>query len=135
MRDSDDIRQMLEDLDKRVTVLEDIHQQSDTVQQTSNDLRTFVASHEASNHFEKALLIGYFYDQIEQSGGFSVSDIEDGYLESRMKLPANPRDTLTKCENEKGWMMKTGETDGLADVRVLTDDGITYVEEVLSDGA
>ena len=94
-------------------------------------LSTFVTDAEPSTHPERALLVAYYLEQYERQETFTTNDIEDGYVEARMKTPANLSDTLAGC-GEKDWMLEAGTEDGgQSRLRRLTNDGIQAAEGLI----
>ncbi|MCO8254526.1 hypothetical protein NKF26_12005 [Haladaptatus sp. AB618] len=125
------LRDEVDDLKERVSTLEKRLEGGEGTPEDFVGLREFVNKTNPSTHNERALVIGYHFDRQQGKESFSSDDIEGGYRTAREPLPANISDVLSKCEN-KGWLMRDGK-EGQAQLRVVTSDGLKYVEEMFED--
>lgn len=127
------LREEVEDLKERVSRLEERLESGEGAPDDVVGLRDFVSDFDPNTHTERALMIGYHLDQHQGQEKFTSDDIKDGYRTAREPLPANMSDVLAKCEDQD-WMMRDGE-DGQTQLRMVTRDGLSHVEEVMEDGA
>lgn len=130
---TDDLREEVEDLKERVSRLEERLESGEATPDDVVGLREFVNDFDPNSYNETALAVGYHLDQHQGQDHFTRADIEDGFRTARQSLPANMSDTLAACE-DNDWMMRDGE-DGQSQLRMVTSDGLDYVEEVMEDGA
>ncbi|WP_135665199.1 hypothetical protein [Halorhabdus rudnickae] len=122
----------VEELESRVNELEQlIHDGQGTDEVTG--LREFVNQINPSTHVERALAIGYYLEQYQGQENFTRADLEEEYRTCRVQKPANMSDVLANLR-EKEWAMPDGEK-GQSKPHRLTADGLTQIEEGLSDGA
>lgn len=126
-----DLAAEIDDLRDRVEQLEGLIEDDPERVDDAPTLSTFVTEAEPSAHPERALLVAYYLEEYGGQEEFTTSDIEDGYVDARMKTPVNLSDTLGTCDN-KGWLLETGtEEGGQARLRRLTNDGVQAAEELI----
>lgn len=125
------LRKELDELKERVSALEAKIEDDPEVTRDAMDISTFVQDFDPDTHSERAAAIAFYLEKYEGQEKFTRKDIEEEYKRCRMNLPANMSDVLSSCES-KGWMMRDGK-DGQANVRTLTRNGLTMVQEVIEN--
>lgn len=127
MSEDENLRLRVEELEERVTELENRLDGGGDVQ-TADGISEFVQSVNPSNHQERALAIGYYYETYRDYENFTNSDIEEGYRECRIPRPGNIRDVMNKLNKQEGWTMEDGK-DGRATQWIVSRDGQEWIEE------
>lgn len=127
----DDLEQEIEELKDRITRVEGLLEAEPERADDVQNLAVFIDDKSPSSHKERATVVGYYLEEIEGQDTFTTTDIEDGYRTARISLPANMSDVLGDAEDED-WVMRVG-TSGQAQLRQLTQDGLTHVE-AMSNG-
>jgi hypothetical protein len=127
----EDLRSKVENLEERVTELERRLNGTKSVD-AEEGISEFVESVDASSHKERALAIGYYYEEYRDYENFTNSDIEEGYKESRIARPANIRDVLSKLNKKDKYLIKD-DKDGNATQYRLSKKGQDWVKEARKD--
>lgn len=124
-QDVEELTERLNALESRVESLEEeIHRGEISL---GSDLRDFVESCAPGTHKERATAIAFYLVHERDLDPFTSEDIEDGYVESRMSLPANPSDVLANSE-DRGWLMRV-KSSGNRQQWTITGDGEEAVQE------
>lgn len=132
MTEIEELQRQIESLESRVARLETLADDDPDSLAPEADLRSLSESFDPSTHPERALVIGYYLEEVEGQDGFTTPDIRDGFRDCRMNLPANMSDVLGACD-ERDWFVSY-EEEGQTQLRHITPEGIEYVEEVLQNG-
>lgn len=126
-QDYETLRDEIDALKERVGKLESALQSGASRAKPAHSLRSLYAEFDPSNHFEKALVIGYYLEHGEGQDGFTTEDLREGYITCKTPLPANLSDTIAKV-GKRDWTMPIGEEDGRR-VWQLTSTGEQIVQE------
>jgi hypothetical protein len=124
------IEQRVNELEDRVNALEQKLNKPPQIQK--DDLRSFVEEVNPSDHYERAVAIGYYLEHLEEQENFSSNDIEEGYDRCKEKKYSNTATLLRRIHENKGWIMKD-EKDGNTTLWKTTGDGEDMVEEAMED--
>lgn len=125
----DELRDRVDQLEARVDELEDQAESGGLVIE-GTEMREFVNEKNPTSHIERATAIGYFLEQGEGYDSFTVNDIENGYVECKISLPANMSDVLAGAANrDDAWMMQIDEDADGRYLWTLTQDGEAAVED------
>ncbi|WP_280535510.1 hypothetical protein [Halopenitus sp. POP-27] len=128
----EELRSQMNQLQERVTELER-RLNGDEEPEAAEGIREFVESFDPSSHTERSLSIAYYLETYRDKEKFTVSDIEDGYRECRVKPASNMSDVLGRMEG-RDWLLRDG-TNGQTQLWRLTATALEIVEEELNNGA
>lgn len=95
-----------------------------------DDLRVFVERLKPKTHEERALYIGYYYEQIESKNNFSMKHIEDGYRKCKVKKYSNMPMLTKRLHEKRGWIIPDGQ-EGDTSLWTLTAEGEEHVKKAL----
>lgn len=115
----------VEDLEARVDALEE-RMEAGIIPASGSDLDSFLDEVGPATHIERATAIGYYLTHEGGWESFDVSDVEEGYIKTRVPKPANLSDVLAGAEDRK-WLMRCG-TKGQTQLWTITRDGDVAVQ-------
>lgn len=124
----------IESLEERVKKIEDSLLDNPEKKITQKQLSTkeFILSLNLSDEIEKTLAICYFLEVYGKVEKFNVKDIEKGFEKTKEPKPKNTNYKVFK-NVEKGHLMELDEKKDNLKAYSLTNTGLQYVENNLSD--
>ena len=122
-----ELRGQVDHLEERVTELEHRLDGQDPPE-ADQWLRGFVESFEPTSHTERSLCVAYYLETHRNRDNFTVSNIEEGYRDCRVKPAGNMSDVLGRM-NDQDWLLRDG-TDGQTQLWRVSARG----QEVVLDG-
>lgn len=131
-----DIQEQLEELKKRVEVLEGTianPESEELLKPTSNkkmSIREFLISKKPVGDVQKTLVIGYYLEKYEKTSSFNVDDLKAAYERAREKKPSNMNDKVN-LNIKKGHMAETTTNKDSKKSWYVTNSGSEYVESEL----
>jgi len=131
---SDDLIKRIEDLERRVTALEQPSSPSTCGTQKSKplSLREFILSKSPKTSMDTTLLVGYYLEKYSGFASFNIDDIVKGFNQAKEKPPSNPSDLLAK-NARKGFIMEAEDKKGTTKGWMVTNTGERYIENGLKD--
>lgn len=126
----EELRDRIDVLETRLEELEEQGSSGGFVRE-GTEIREFFNETNPSTHVEKSTTIGYFLENARGYESFTANDIEEGYVECKVSLPANMADVLAGAANrtEEDWVMQVGEGDVGRYYWTLTQAGEAAVED------
>jgi len=128
----EELRTQMNQLEERVNELER-RLDGDVEPEVNEGIREFVESLNPSSHTERALGVAYYLETYRDKETFTVSDIEDGYRECRVKPASNMSDVLGRMA-ERDWLLRDGK-EGQTQLWRLTATAIETFEQEANNGA
>lgn len=124
------IQKKLDDLEKRISVLEGKTQTTGHLKPKKISIKEFLISKKPTNDVLKTLVIGYFLEKYENCTSFNVKDLEEGFRAAKEPVPKNIN--LAVIGNiSKGHMMEDKGRKDKIKAWYLTNSGETYVDNDL----
>ena len=124
-----ELEDRIESLETRVRELESRLDAGEEAKAES--LKDFVKEVDPESHDEVALAIGYYFENIEKSQGFTASDIRDGYKRAKRQPYSNVSMLLGRMK-DKGYVM-VSNSDSNKNNYTLTLKGEEKIEEVTNN--
>jgi len=128
----EELRTQMNQLEERVNELER-RLDGDVEPEANEGIREFVESLNPSSHTERALGVAYYLETYRDKETFTVSDIEDGYRECRVKPASNMSDVLGRMA-ERDWLLRDGK-EGQTQLWRLTATALETFEQEANNGA
>jgi len=128
----EELRTQMNQLEERVNELER-RLDGDVEPEVNEGIREFVESLNPSSHTERALGVAYYLETYRDKETFTVSDIEDGYRECRVKPASNMSDVLGRMA-ERDWLLRDGK-EGQTQLWRLTATALETFEQEANNGA
>jgi len=130
------IKQRVEELEKRVAVLEALPPShtsaSPALKVKRSSAKEFLMTKELKTDTQKTLALAYYLEYIEGMGSFNAVDLEAVFRAAKEKLPKNINDVVNK-NIARGLLMEAEERKDTKKAWVLTATGEKYVEEKLKN--
>ena len=130
--EAEELRTQMNQLEERVNELER-RLDGDVEPEANEGIREFVESLNPSSHTERALGVAYYLETYRDKETFTVSDIEDGYRECRVKPASNMSDVLGRMA-ERDWLLRDGK-EGQTQLWRLTATALETFEQEANNGA
>lgn len=140
-QDLKDIRTFLENIEQRLSRIEESLKTSDPnvpksqsliVPAKSSSAREFILKHSPSDDNQRTLVLGAYIEEGGQQS-FTAEDLKRVFREARLKLPANINDKVNK-NIAKGYLMDGDVVDGKKSW-MLTMTGQMFIENGLAEGS
>lgn len=125
------LEQELKNLKDRLNKMES----SDVIQDRDKpkSLAEFKLDYSPSTNYERALVIGKYFETHGKQRNFTSQDIEEGFRKCKWKPPANPSDTIGKAAGNKGWFFEDSTTEDGNILWRVTETGEQYLSESIHD--
>ena len=127
----EDLQQKLEDLEKRVAVLEKNAGSQASSPKTGGQKqlspKEFLLSKAAKSATQKTLVLAYYLEHVSGQTSFNIDDIEHVFRAAKEKPPANVNDMVNK-NIQKGHLMEDAKKKGDKKAWVLTSSGEIVIE-------
>jgi hypothetical protein len=121
----ENIRTQLKNHEKRISKLETKPDEKSEVSKKLS-IREFFISKKPKTVVDKALLVGYYFENYQGFSSFNVGDVENGFRAAKEPVPSNINDMMNK-NIHKGFIMDAAEKKESKQAWVLTGRGLDYV--------
>jgi len=122
-----ELEQRLNDFEQRLEKLESSPKGTPVSQDKELTIRQFLNQKKPANDNQRTLAIGYYLEKYDGLEPFNKIDLEDGYISSREKVPANILSTVKRNIDKKLIILAKVKKDGLK-AYLVGNDGIEMVE-------
>jgi len=128
--ETDDVKGIIENHEQRIADLERLFKSNSTPSNKKISVKEFLLSKKPKDDVQRTLVIGYYLEKYKVMESFNVKDIEDGFRESKEKVPANINDKVNK-NIQSGYITEAKEKKDKLKAWYLTNSGESVVENDL----
>jgi hypothetical protein len=131
---NEELIKRIEDLERRVTVLEQPSDEPTGIPQDRKplSLREFIISKSPKTSLDTTLLIGYYLEKYSLTPSFNIDDIVKGFNQAKEKPPSNPSDMLAK-NARRGFIMEAEDKKNGVKGWMITNSGEQFIENGLKE--
>ena len=127
---TEDIKQILEDHEKRITKLEKLFETEPDVVNKKLSIQEFILLKKPKSDVEKTLVIGYYLEKHASLSSFNAKDLESGFEQAKEGTPDNINYKVIK-NIQKGLFREVKEKKDDLKAWNLTNSGERVVENEL----
>lgn len=128
MNDYSVLLQKIENLEKRVDILEGVRPGvANEAERKKISLKEFLLTKKITNDVERTLAIGYYLEKYIGHESFHIGELEDSFKAAKEKIPQNMNDKVN-MNIRKGHIMDYKEKKESKKSWCLTNSGETLVE-------
>jgi hypothetical protein len=128
-----DIMEKLEELDRRMSALEDTPASKMKTVNKQLSVKEFLLTKKPTNDVQRTLVIGYYLEHFGSMDTFNIRDLANGFRSAKEPPPSNINDKVN-MNIRKGHMMEAKEGKDKSKSWMLTNSGEKVVEEEMPEG-
>jgi len=126
------LEERLADLEARVKALEGLEAIPAAAKKKPVSLREFINKLQPENGIMTALVIGYFYESIQEVGYFNNELLKTGFADAKIIAPKNIPDVIAQMR-KKAYIMPSSNPEAKGKAWVLTNTAEELIEQMIAN--